>query len=137
MSCDDTYFSSIPDYPVSLQLNLYINPYNTIKDNPNHYLIFDSKSPNYGGVYGIGYGGVLVTCGLDLNYYAYDLSCPYEHKQNVRIKPNNMGQAVCDSCKTVYDLSYGVGNPVSGKSKEYLKRYKVFLSNGYLNVTNR
>lgn len=137
LSCDDTYISSIPDYPVNLRLDLYTNPYNTIKENSNHYLIFDLNSPNYGGIYGIGYGGILVFCGWDSKYYAFDLSCPYEHKQNIKIKPNGLGQAICDSCKTVYDISYGVGNPTSGKAKEYLKSYKAVFLNGYLYVTNK
>ena len=143
--CDDTYISSIPDYPVSLQLNLYVNPYNTIKENPNHYLIFDSKSPNYGGVYAIGYGGVLVYCGFDYNYYAFDLSCPYEHKQEIKVKPNDLGQAVCEKCGTVFDIGYGVGNPskrirpnlpdTTALAKEVLKRYRTSMQNNYLYIT--
>ena len=61
VSCDDTYKSSIPDFPVSLELNL-TTTYPTFKNSYNKYLIFDKKInvTDY-----IGYGGILVYTGFD------------------------------------------------------------------------
>ena len=131
VSCDDTYKSSIPDFPVYLDLNL-TTTYPTFKNSYNKYLIFDKKI-NVNDY--IGYGGILVYTGFDGEYYAFDLACPYEVKQNIIVHPNDKGQAICDSCKTVFDISYGIGNPTSGPSKETLRRYKTNLSGDILYIT--
>lgn len=130
--CYDNYVSSIPDYPVRLQLNL-TSTYPTFKDNPNTFLIF--KTPVQ-ATDRIGFGGVLVYVGFDGNYYAFDLACPYEAKQNIKVTPNELGQVVCETCGTVYDISYGIGNPKTGPSKEILKRYKVSLQGDVLYISN-
>lgn len=130
--CDDNYISSIPDYPVRLQLNL-TSTYPNFKDNPNSFLIFDKPVQATDRV---GFGGVIVYVGFDANYYAFDLACPYEAKQSIKVKPNDLGQLVCETCGTVYDISYGIGNPVEGPSKEILKRYKTSLQGDILYVTN-
>jgi len=131
VSCDDTYKSSIPDFPVQLDLNL-TTTYPTFKNSYNKFLIFETK--RYVTDY-IGYGGILVYTGFDGAYYAFDLACPYEVKQKIRVHPNDKGQAICDSCKTVFDISYGIGNPTSGPAKETLRRYKTNLSGDVLYIT--
>jgi len=93
----------------------------------------------------IGYGGVLVYTGFDGAYYAFDMSCPYEHKSTVRVYPNELGQAICEKCGTVYDIGYGVGNPskrirpnltdTTALAKEVLKRYRTSMQNDYLYIT--
>jgi nitrite reductase/ring-hydroxylating ferredoxin subunit len=130
--CYDNYVSSIPNAAVRLQLNL-TSTYPTFKDNPNSYLVFDKPVQATDRV---GYGGVLVYVGFDGNYYAFDLACPYEAKQNIKVTPNDLGQVVCETCGTVYDISYGVGNPTEGPSKETLKRYKTSLEGDWLHVFN-
>ena len=132
VSCDDIHHSSIPDYPVQLNLDL-ISLYPTFINSYNKYLIFEQKK--YMTDY-IGYGGILVYSGFDGNYYAFDLSCPYESKSNIRVKPNDIGQAICDSCKTVFQIAYGNGDPMSGPAKEGLKRYRAVLNGYYLHVSN-
>jgi hypothetical protein len=129
--CDDTYQSSIPNFYVNLRLDL-ASTYPTFKNNPNHYLVF--TKPVY-ATDGVGFGGILVFCGWDNNYYAFDLACPYEAKQKTIVHPNDIGQAICDSCKTVYDISIGVGNPISGPAKQTLKHYKANLSGDILYIT--
>jgi len=130
--CDDNYISSIPDYPVRLQLNL-TSTYPTFRDNPNSFLIFDKPVQ---ATDRIGFGGVLAYVGFDGNYYAFDLACPYEAKQSIKVAPNDLGQVVCETCGTVYDISYGIGNPVEGPSKEILKRYKTSMQGDVLYITN-
>jgi nitrite reductase/ring-hydroxylating ferredoxin subunit len=138
VGCDDTYRSSIPDFPVQLNLDL-ATTYPTFRNSYNKYIVFEKKIrvTDY-----IGYGGILVYSGFDGGYYAFDMSCPYEVKPTIKVRPNDKGQAICDSCKTVFDISYGIGNPVpnplTGKAasaKEALRRYKAVLSGDYLYVT--
>jgi len=130
VSCDDTYISSIPDFPVYLELNL-ITTYPNFHS-PNQSLIFTKPITVMDR---IGYGGILVYIGFDGIYYAFDMSCPYEHKITTRIKPNGLGQAICDSCHSIFDIGYGIGNPISGKAKEILKRYKTTLTGDVLYIT--
>lgn len=126
--CEDNYISSIPNYPVSLELNLTAS-YPTFKDNPYQYLVFEK--PRYDYEY-LGYGGILVVCGFGSNnpyeYYAYDLACPHEAQANIKVTPNNNGQAVCSTCGSVFDIVNGFGNPIDDSpAKEPLKRYKTYL----------
>jgi len=131
ISCDDTYHSSIPDFPVQLDLNLTAS-YPTFRNSYNKYMVFQTK--RYETDY-LGYGGILVYTGLDGGYYAFDLSCPYEHKQTTRVKPNDKAQAICDSCGTVFNIGYGIGDPSSGPAKETLRRYKTNLSGDILYIS--
>ena len=131
ISCDDTYISSIPDYPVYLELNL-VTTYPIFRNSYNKHMTFLTPIT---AVERTGYGGILVYTGFDGAYYAFDMSCPYEHQATVRVYPNELGQAVCEKCGSVYDIGYGVGNPSSGKSKEVLKKYKTIYSNDVLYVT--
>lgn len=128
--CNENYVSSIPDYSVSLELNLTAS-YPTFKNSVNECLLFEKPVKVTDRV---GYGGVIVYTGFDTNYYAFDMACPYEAKRTVKVRPNGTGQAVCDSCKSVYDISYGIGNPVEGPSREVLKRYKTALQGDYLYI---
>lgn len=141
ISCDDTYISSIPDYPVYLELNL-VTTYPIFRNSYNKYMTFLKPVT---AIERIGYGGVLVYSGFDGAYYAFDMSCPYEHKSTVRVYPNDLGQAVCEKCGTVYDIGYGVGNPskrirtnlpdTTALAKEVLKRYHTSFSGDVLYIT--
>jgi len=131
--CNDTYISSIPDYPVYLNLNL-TTTYPTFRNSTNQVLLFEKPVIVTDR---IGYGGILVYSGLDGEYYAFDMSCPYEAKQNIRVHPNGNAQVVCEGCGSVFDIGYGIGNPSSGKAKEALKRYKAMLSGDVLFVSPR
>lgn len=129
-ACTDDYISPIPDFPVSMQLNLSTN-YPTFRNSVNEHLTFTTRRFE---IDRIGYGGILVYTGFDEQYYAFDMACPYELKTDVRVYPNGLGQAVCEACGTVYDISYGIGNPTSGPSKDILKRYKTSLTGDILYI---
>lgn len=125
--------SRIPDYPVSLGLNLVAN-YPMLKDNTNSYVIIDKARITTDK---IGFGGVLIYLGYDNRYHAFDLSCPHEASKSVKLKMNSdqLGQAVCESCKSTYNIMYGCGHPTNGPSKEFLKRYKTDLKGNILTVS--
>ncbi|MCM1094156.1 MAG: hypothetical protein NC248_08305 [Bacteroides sp.] len=76
-----------------------------------------------------GFGGVLLVTDIAGYPLAYDLSCPVERKQTVRIlyDPENLN-AHCPTCGSVYDVNELYGSPISGPahSKKYgLRRYHV------------
>lgn len=137
MGCEGNYVSSIPDYPVSLEIDLRLAPYNTtLKNNYNSYVLFEKPRMGKELTDRIGYGGVIVYTNFEGEYCAFDLACPHEALSSVKVKPNGLGQLVCDSCSSVYDISFGVGHPVEGPSKKGLKQYKTMLQGDLLRVTN-
>jgi len=90
----------------------------------------------------VGFGGVLLVGGMDPFTsqpnvpLAYDLSCPVERSQTVRvyIDPDNL-DAVCPQCGSHYDVVVAGGSPVSGpaltgKHKYALRRYVCDQANG-------
>jgi nitrite reductase/ring-hydroxylating ferredoxin subunit len=139
-ACNDQTVSPIPSYPVYLNLNLTVS-YPLFRNSIDQILLFEKRINETDR---IGYGGIIVYTGFDGGYYAFDMSCPYEAKATTKVRPrvgaNGQpevdGQVVCDSCKSVFDISYGFGNPISGKSKQPLKRYKTSLSGDYLTIIN-
>ena len=131
--CNDNVISSIPDYPVYLSLYL-TSTYPTFMNSYNKFLLF--KKPVF-VTDRVGYGGILVNTGFDGNYYAFDMSCPYEASQTVLVIPNGLGQAVCQGCGSVFNIGYGIGDPTSGPAKQALKRYKATLSGDELYITAR
>jgi hypothetical protein len=142
-SCDDNYVSSIPNYYVYLQLNL-TSTYPTFKNSTNKSLIFiKGVTPNIPEGQFTGYGGIMVYSEIMVDdygntiYCAFDMSCPYEHKPTIRVYPkkDGFGQVVCDSCKSVFNIGYGYGDPTpESKAKEYLKRYRTQLSRDILYI---
>ncbi len=80
-----------------------------------------------------GFGGVLLISGRAGDDYnsplAYDLSCPVEAKNNIRlsIDPQTF-EAYCPKCHSRFDVCENNGAPISGEalSRNYgLQRYKV------------
>jgi nitrite reductase/ring-hydroxylating ferredoxin subunit len=131
--CNDNVISSIPDFPVYLDLNL-TSTYPTFRNSVNEFLLF--KKPVL-VTDRVGYGGILVCTGFLGDYYAFDMSCPYEASPTILVIPNGVGQAVCQGCGSVFDIGYGIGNPSSGKAKQALKRYKATLFGDGLEITAR
>jgi len=133
-SCNDNVQSTIPDYPVYIELNLTTAPYNTFKNSYNHFFYFKTLT-GLPVTSRIGYGGIIVCTGFEGAYYAFDMACPYEAKSTIRVYPNDIGQAVCEKCGSVFDIGYGIGNPSSSPAKETLKRYRASLSGDILYIS--
>ena len=133
-SCNDNVISSIPDFPVYLELNL-TSTYPTFRNSYNKSIIFiKGITPNIPTNRYTGFGGILVYTDLNGEYCAFDMSCPYEAKQNIRVYPNDLGQTVCEGCGSVFDIGSRSGYPISGKAKEALKRYKTMFSGDVLYI---
>ena len=112
--------SDIPIRPVYIKRNIYT--YSLSSYGSSLYIIKAVSLPSEE----IGDGGILIIHAFDGNYYAFDLACPVEVNENVRIgKPDGSLISKCDSCGERYDLSFGLGTPLNHISKQPLKRYTV------------
>ncbi len=65
-----------------------------------------------------GFGGVLLTCTVNNEYKAYDLSCPVEHSPHTLVYVDSeTNYAKCPRCGSVYDvfcLDSAPGYPLGG-----------------------
>jgi len=139
-SCEKEYYTSIPDYPVNLELSLVGLDF---KLNTNlAYERVTQIGPGLSGLTQLGFGGILVINGMGentVNLYAYDLSCPVEAQRNVLVVPDNLSSsasavptaitATCPKCGAVFTIATGTGAPKSG-TKYFLKSYRV-VDSGY------
>jgi len=128
-SCEEEIYSSIPNYPVNITLDLDFGDNELVAA-----LATKSITQPRKGTDKLGYGGILVINGLSLNgdivnLYAYDLTCPVEVDRNIKIIPDEVGKARCPHCKAVYDISSGYGIPES-ETKLRLKTYSVRPESG-------
>lgn len=82
--------------------------------------------PRYAGEQ-VGFSGVLVVHGYN-GFYAFDLCCPHEATQSVKIIPTDVGTAKCPKCNSVYDTANGIGNPMEGPSQFQLRPYNIYES---------
>lgn len=139
-SCNDNVQSTIPNYPVRLNLELTAQ-YPNFKNSFGQFLYFTAPVKQGEAV---GYGGIIIFSGNDDNgntiYYAYDMACPFEAKNNIRVYPDSTGfsQVVCEKCGSVFGVDYGSGYPVSGpakEAKEFLKQYRTSLSGDNLYIS--
>ena len=130
VSCNLNYVSPIPDFPVYLRIDMN-SEYTTFWQNPYQYRVFEK--PRLANER-VGYSGIVVFCDIDNVYYAYDLCCPNEQKQDIKIIPNDIGEAVCEECGEVYNLTFGMGVPTQGISKHPLKRYNIQLNKRIITV---
>lgn len=82
-----------------------------------------------------GFGGVLLLCDIMNNPRAYDMACPYEAKNNVKIYVDKEKlQAVCPKCGSRFDIYDNPGYPLSGPAAEKrygLQQYRVFGPNSF------
>ncbi|MDR2390025.1 MAG: (2Fe-2S)-binding protein [Tannerellaceae bacterium] len=137
-SCDKTAISSIPYSLVYLELDLTFEDKDLVPSLA--YKIYTPQNINQ-SIEKTGFGGVLVYHGVNGTgadaYYAFDLACPLEADRLVRVEVDDEHlHAVCPKCQSTYDLIFGLGNPVSGPSREQLKPYPVVVSGNTLRIRN-
>ncbi len=129
-SCENVNIESpIPEMAVQLSFNI-------MQDAPELNVIGGYKNFISATTYGqyLGYGGIVVFHGFMEEFYAFDLACPYEIKNDVRVEVNMAGVGECPQCGTQYDVGFGSGTPSSGPSAFALKKYKVLVSGYNLRV---
>lgn len=67
-----------------------------------------------------GFGGVLLVCDVMGTPVAYDLSCPVECKQDIRVAVNPVDNvAECPVCHSTYEVFTNLGHPLSGPAAEH------------------
>lgn len=130
-SCGETTFvSSVPSYPVHMEINILAEYPNFVPTGGIQALTF--TSPRY-PTERVGYAGLLIYTAFDEHYHACDLCCPKCLLQNRPIEVDGMF-ARCPNCGEEYDLSYGYGTPTRGISRERLRPYTANYANGKLIV---
>lgn len=129
-SCENSQ-SSIPNMAVSLQLNLVGSDLSL-----NAIGAYKTYTTVTTATQAIGYGGVLVIHATDDSYYAFDLACPYEANDTIRVQVQSDITAKCPVCGSTYRILDGSGWRLNGPSTQKLKQYHVYPSGNYLYVTN-
>ncbi len=130
-SCNDTvYRSSVPSYPVYLRLNILAEYPHFVTTNTTSYLTFTKQRYP---MEALGYGGLLIYIGMDGVYHAYDMACPVCLKRDFPVEVDGI-YARCPLCEEAYDVSYGLGVPTRGKSKEALRQYNATFDGTYLTI---
>jgi nitrite reductase/ring-hydroxylating ferredoxin subunit len=133
LSCEKME-NPVPNWRVYLNLDLTFED-KELKAVPA-YKAFTIKDANLAQGESAGFGGVLVVHNMFGEYKAFDLSCPYEARQDVLIKVDNeILYAVCPVCGTKYDVGTGYGAPI-GMGRHYLRIYTVTQNGNKLLVTN-
>lgn len=116
----------LPVEPVYFEFNLQID--NVLRTPGDYKEYIKGSYPILVGQH-LGYGGLLVVRSVfdeEIPFKAYDLSCPFEKRPDVRVKAsNNKGiTATCEKCGRVYNL-LNDGRISSESSKLHLQRYRV------------
>lgn len=140
---------SIPASPVNFTINTnYLddnlntagnfNAYLRLKDKANYEKLvttvkgLEVLSGDRAGSPYIGYSGLLIiNTGAALNstsFAVFDLCCPNEGQEGIRIIPTNDGTAKCPQCNSTYDIIFGTGRPISGPALDK----KVSLQSYYI-----
>ena len=121
--------SLIPNYPVNLKFNI-----TTDAPQLSAFGGFSEFTVPQNATERLGFGGVLVYHSIEDKFYAFDMACPYEHTQDIRVHCNNLGIATCDSCLSTFYISDGNGFVNSGKAKHALKKYSVYYDASIGNI---
>ena len=130
-SCEDVNRrSSVPNVRVNYTLNITSEHPHFVRENGFQTMTVTKR--RYQNDL-IGYAGLLIWVGMDNQYYAADLCCPYCVQAKKPIEVDGIF-AICPACGEQYDISYGFGHPTKGVTKEPLKRYNTSFQNG---VTGR
>ncbi len=109
LSCDKEE-NQFPEIPVGFTINL--DQYNDLQ--------FPGNS-----IYlpGAGYGGIIICCHIEGEYYAFDAACPHEISQQCTLEADGL-TATCPCCESTFTLFYS-GTPIDGPAKVPLKQYNV------------
>lgn len=151
--CEDTTFqSSVPAYTVHVVIDTRIGDFVHFQPSSlGSHIIVDETGYYYDGKFlkardvtdYYGYAGVIVYVPVippatGEPYCAHDLACPDCAKKQLRRQCQIEGmRAVCPECHEQYDLSFGIGNPLQGISKEAMRPLQVRNQGGKLTITQK
>lgn len=134
VSCEDVnYRSSVPHVPVNFTLYITREHPHFVVD--NGYQTMTVTQAKFEREY-LGYAGLLIWVGMDMQYHAADLCCPHCLKRNRPVEIEGL-YAICPICDEHFDLSYGYAFPTKGETKEPLRKYQTRLSQTATGLTLR
>lgn len=113
----------------------YVSDYNELRI-PNHAVAYYRDNAIYPSNFKLGYAGVALFRDLEGNLGCCDLACPNDKSRSNPLQVK-MPYVFCPVCESKFDLSYGLGNVVSGPAKSPLRMYRNIRDTGeYIMVTN-
>jgi nitrite reductase/ring-hydroxylating ferredoxin subunit len=114
---------NIPNFPVSLQINMNLPGYSNLQFPSNHIVDFGPTSGARG----------LVVFNTGSGFVAFDLACPNQPYDSCTSPMTTSGiEVTCDCDNTVYNLFSG-----QSPGQQYpLKQYRVNINGNTLIVTN-
>lgn len=126
LACEsNSIVNPVPNYPVSMELNILAEYPNFVTSNIGASLTF--TAPRYPNER-VGYAGLLLFVNFNEQYSAFDLCCPNCVDRFTPIQVDGF-YAECPLCGERYDLTYGLGVPTKHIAENYLKTYKTNYNN--------
>ena len=145
-SCkDSTFQSSVPMYPVHVEINTETVFVDFLPTSYNQYIIVNEKGYFENGVRKLpvtvqdawGYGGIVAYVSM-VGYVAFDLACPYCAGRGAKSPCVMDGiYAVCPTCGEKYDIGSGYALPQKGISKEAMRSMNINQNGGRLIITQK
>ena len=145
-SCkDSTFQSSVPMYPVHVEINTETVFVDFLPTSYNQYIIVNEKGYFENGVRKLpvtvqdawGYGGIVAYVSM-VGYVAFDLACPYCAGRGMKSPCEMDGiYAVCPTCGEKYDIGSGYALPQKGISKEAMRSMNINQNGGRLIITQK
>ena len=93
-SCENYQKNPVPNFPVSIDLNLAAEYPHFMLDNGYQTMVFNE--PRFVHEY-VGYAGIVVVCGMDHAYHAFDLCCPVCLNRDTVVEIDGL-KAICPKC---------------------------------------
>ena len=132
VACDKPQINPIPNWQVDFTIDvrfadddLFLSPSAKIITEPR----FETDR--------LGFAGLILTRDVLGDLHAFDRACPFEAERITVLELDGIF-AKCSKCGSVFDLTNGFGNRISGPSEFDLKRYTVvFSSNLQYKVYNK
>lgn len=131
-SCSNSNYNPVPSLPVQFVYNVLADDPTFVPANTGAYKII--KERRYETDY-IGFGGLLLYIGMDMQHHAFDLACPKCLSVQNTVEVDGMF-AICPICNEHYDLSYGYGVPTRGISGQGLRTYRCYWDGTKLTISN-
>lgn len=134
-SCHEVDSDRIPAASVYVDLSYNWEIYGVHSMGEYRYFIRGNKSTNsepanfpYNADARTGFGGLLLTCDAQNQPLVYDMACPYERTQNIRVRidSEDFNVAECEKCHSRYNVTEFFGSAISGPAKDHrygLTRY--------------
>ena len=145
-SCEGTTFqSSVPAYPVHVEINTMTEFVDFLPTNTNAYITVTSEGYKENGKFvklptvmdAWGYGGVVAYVSMN-GYVAFDMACPYCAGRGTKSPCEIDGiYAVCEHCGEQYEIGSGYAVPQKGISREALRRLGLMISDGRITITQQ